>query len=109
MGTLAERDRLVVERFKRLMVERGVPLHGTVLFGSRARGEGEWDSDYDILVVVEHLEEAIHETISRCVWEAGFADCLVIVPVPVTRDEIENSPFRSSLLMQAVRAEGIPV
>jgi len=109
MVMLAERDRLVVERFKRLMVERGVPLHGTVLFGSRARGESEWDSDYDVLVVVEHLEGTTRETITRCAWEAGFDDCLVIVPVVVTRHEIENSPFRSSLLMQAVRAEGIPV
>jgi predicted nucleotidyltransferase len=106
---LAERDRLVVERFKRLMLERGVPLHGTVLFGSRARGESEWDSDYDVLVVVKHLEETTRETISRCAWEAGFDECLVIVPVVVTRDEIENTPFRSSLLMQAVRTEGIPV
>lgn len=38
---LAQQDRLVVERFKDLVLERGVPLHSTVLFGSRARGEGE--------------------------------------------------------------------
>jgi predicted nucleotidyltransferase len=109
IGMLAERDRLVVERFKRRLVERGVPLHSMVLFGSRARGEGEWDSDYDVLVVVECLDRTTRETISKCAWEAGFDDCLVIVPVVVTRDEIENSPFRSSLLIQAVRAEGIPI
>lgn len=106
---VAERDQIVVERFKRLMLERGVPLHSMVLFGSRARGEAEWDSDYDVLVVVERLDRTIRETISTCAWEAGFDDCLVIVPVVVTRDEIENSPFRSSLLMQAVREEGIPI
>jgi uncharacterized protein len=86
-----------------------VPLQSTVLFGSRARGEGEWDSDYDVFVVVERLEGAIRETISRCAWEADFDDCLVIVPIVVTRDDIENSPFRSSLLMQAVRTEGVHV
>jgi Nucleotidyltransferase domain len=42
-----EKDRHVIERFKNLMLERGVPLHRVVLFGSRARGDEEEDSDYD--------------------------------------------------------------
>lgn len=109
MAVLAERDRLVIERFKQLMLERGVPLHSTVLFGSRARGDYEPDSDYDVLVVVAKLDRTIRQTISDCAWEAGFKDCLVIVPVVVTRDEIEYSPFRSSLFMQAVQEDGIPI
>lgn len=109
MSMLAERDRLVIERFKRLMLERGVPLCSTVLFGSRARGDYEPDSDYDVLVVVAKLDHTIRQTISDCAWEAGFKDCLVIVPVVVTRDEIEYSPFRYSLLMQAVQEDGIPI
>jgi predicted nucleotidyltransferase len=102
-------DRWVVERFKRLLLEHDVPLHKVVLFGSRARGDHESDSDYDVLVVVTRLDRTIQRTISRCAWEAGFDDCLLIVPVVVTQDEIEHSAFRSSLLMQAVREEGITV
>lgn len=101
-----EKDRRVVGRFKNLMLERGVPLHSVVLFGSRARGDEDEDSDYDVLVVVEWLDRAIRGIVSRCAWEVGFEDCLLIVPVVVTKDEIEKSPFRSSLLMQAVREEG---
>jgi uncharacterized protein len=106
---LAEHDRLVIERFKKLMLERGVPLDSTVVFGSRARGDHDPDSDYDVLVVVGKLDRTIRQTISDCAWEAGFQDCLVIVPVVVTRDEMEHSPLRSSLLMQAIREEGVPV
>ncbi|MBI3325821.1 MAG: nucleotidyltransferase domain-containing protein [Nitrospinae bacterium] len=91
------------------MLARGIPLHSVVLFGSRARGDHDPDSDYDVLVVVEQLDHAIHKTISRCAWEAGFDDCLLIVPVVVTKDEIEHSPLRSSLLMQAIREEGITI
>ena len=109
MTVLADEDRLVVERFKRLMLERGVPVHSTVLFGSRARGDRNPDSDYDVLVVVGKLDRTIRRTISGCAWEAGFEDCLVIVPVVMTKDEMEHSPLRSSLLMQAVREEGVPV
>ncbi|MBI4489951.1 MAG: nucleotidyltransferase domain-containing protein [Deltaproteobacteria bacterium] len=106
---VAEQDRIVIERFKKLMLERGVPVHSTVLFGSRARGEPNPDSDYDVLVVVEQLDHGIQKKISHCAWEAGFEDCLLIVPVVVTRDEIEHSPFRSSLLMQAIHEEGITI
>jgi predicted nucleotidyltransferase len=106
---IAEQDRVVVERFQKLMLERGVLLHSLTLFGSRARGDHDPDSDYDVLVVVDQLDDAVHKTISHCAWEAGFDDCLLIVPVVVTKDEIENSPFRSSLLMQAVREEGITI
>lgn len=101
-----EKDRRVVERFKNLMRERGVPLHSVVLFGSRARGDDNEDSDYDVLVVVERIDRAIRKTVSRCAWEVGFEDCLLIIPVVVTKEEVENSPFRSSLLMQAVREDG---
>lgn len=106
---LAQQDRAVIGRFKRLMIEQGVPLQSTTLFGSRARGDVEWDSDYDVLVVVERVDAGIRRTISRCAWEAGFPDCLVIVPVIATRHEVENTAFRSSLLMQAVREDGIAV
>jgi len=106
---ISQRDRCIIEQFKRLLHERGVPLYHLILFGSRARGDAVPESDYDVLVVVERISRPIQATISRCAWEAGFDDCLVIVPIVVTKDEIENTPFRSSLLMQAIRDEGVMI
>jgi hypothetical protein len=37
MAEVAERAPLVIERFKRLVLERGVPLHSMVLFGACTR------------------------------------------------------------------------
>lgn len=102
-------DKLVLERFKRSLLERDVPLHSVILFGSRARGDADPDSDYDVLVVVEQLNRSIQDAVSRCAWEVGFKECLLIVPVVVTKEEIEQTPFRSSLLMQAIREEGITI
>ncbi|MBI3249135.1 MAG: nucleotidyltransferase domain-containing protein [Deltaproteobacteria bacterium] len=106
---LAMQDKLLLEHFKNLLLENGIPLQSLVLFGSRARGEAEAESDYDVLVVVERIDRKIRATISRCAWEAGFQDCLVIAPIVVTREDVEQSPFRSSLLMQAIRKEGVTI
>lgn len=106
---LGEADRKLVERFKQLMVERGVPLYKTIVFGSRARGEVETDSDLDVLVIVERLEPALRKAISHCAWEVGFDAGVIIQSVVMTRDQAETGPEQSSLLMLAVKEEGVPV
>ena len=99
----------IVKNFKRLMLERGTPLCKTVMFGSRARGDADPESDLDVLVIVETLNPALRKTIRQCAWEVGFAAGVVIQSVVVTRDQVENGPEQSSLLMLSVRDEGILV
>jgi len=102
-------DKGIAERFKRLLVAHGVPLRRVVVFGSRAREDAEPESDLDVLVLVERRDSAITETIRDCAWEIGFDEGLFIQTVVMTKDEAENSPQRSSLLMLAVHRDGVRV
>lgn len=106
---IKDSDRTLVEQFKRLMIEHGVPLYKTIVFGSRARGDAEPDSDLDVLVLVEHLDPTMRKIISHCAWEVGFEVGILIQTVVMTRDEAEHGPEQSSLLMLALKEEGIPV
>ncbi len=102
-------EKAVLERLKLLISER-LPLHQMVLFGSRARGDAEPDSDFDLLVVLDGpADRSARETVSDCAWEMGLEHGMVIVPIVVSRDEWERGPERYSLLAQAIRAEGLPV
>ena len=106
---LSTSDRAIAEHFKRLLVERGLPVRRFVVFGSRARGDAEADSDLDVLVVMAQRDMAILDAIEECAWEAEFEPGLVIQPVVMTTDEVEHGPQKSSLLMLAVEQEGIAV
>jgi predicted nucleotidyltransferase len=102
-------DRQVVERLKRSFILHGVPLDQTIVFGSRVRGDVDADSDLDVLVLVQYVNPEIRKTVSHCAWEVGFEAGLLIQTVVMTRAEAEDSPEQSSLLMLAVKAEGIVV
>ena len=100
-------EREILERLKALLA-RGTRLHRLFLFGSRARGDADPDSDMDVLVVLaEPVTPEKRRYISECAWEAGFERGIVVVPVAYSRDEWESGPESQSLLAQAVAAEGI--
>jgi predicted nucleotidyltransferase len=106
---ITEADRNLVEEFKRRMGDRGVSFLETIVFGSRARGDADAESDLDILIIVEQQDRQTREQIRRCAWEVGFENGLFIQTIVITRDEMENTPLRSSLLVLAVREEGVRV
>lgn len=76
-------------------------------FGSRARGEAEWDSDFDICVVLERLDAGADQRLSDTAWEVGFAHDRVITVIPFSREEFERGPFSESTLVETIRREGI--
>lgn len=100
------REKHILDTFKVLLVKR-IKLHCLILFGSRARGDADPDSDMDVLVVVDELTKETEDYISDCAWEASFKQGIVMVPIVFSTNEWERSPERSSLLADAIRAEGI--
>ncbi|MFH0728181.1 MAG: nucleotidyltransferase domain-containing protein [Pseudomonadota bacterium] len=103
------KDLMTVNRLKSLL-QRKLKLHQVILFGSRARGDAESDSDMDVLVVLdEPVSRQARKIVSDNAWETGFEAGIVVVPVVVSRDNWENGPNRASLLAIAVREEGLQI
>jgi len=106
---MTDAEKAIVDKFKFLLSKR-VSIYKMILFGSRARGDADQYSDMDIAVILnEPVEEKDTDYVSDCAWEAGFQYGIVVVPVVFTREEWENSPERSSLLVQAAEMEGVMV
>ena len=106
---LNDDDRKIADKLKRLMTARGIDVHEVIVFGSRARGDADSDSDLDVLVLSETLDTGIRKSISRCAWEVGYESGVIIQTVAMTRDQAEDGPERSSLLMLAVAEEGVRI
>ena len=104
---MTARERGIIKRFDALLTER-VGEHELTLFGSRARGDADPDSDMDVLVIVDGpVDRAVRDSVSECAWEACWQEGIVVASVTVSKREWEEGPERESLLAIAVRAEGL--
>ncbi len=105
MGPL---EKTILEQFKTRLRER-LQVYKIILFGSRARGDADPQSDLDVVVLDDGIDASAREYVSDCAWEAGFGHGIVVVPVVFTRTEWESGPERQSLFVRAVETEGVPV
>lgn len=79
------------------------------VFGSRARGNAEPDSDMDVLVVLDCLDREIDKYVSECAWEVGFPAGIVIVPITISYSDLVESPLKESAFIRNVLREGVVV
>lgn len=92
------------------MLQQHVKVHQVILFGSRARGNADAESDMDVLVVVDQpIDREVRNAVSACTWQAGFDAGIVVTAILFTRDEWENGPEYYSPLAEAVRKDGVLV
>lgn len=103
-----DKDLIIARELKRRLSEITKLLDFSV-FGSRARGDAVEGSDMDVFVEVQTLDRNLKERMQDLAWEAGFNNHLVISLLVYTRDELENSPLRSSPIVRAIAREGLRV
>jgi len=78
-------------------------------FGSRARGEATWESDFDIFIVLNEVDQKIDRWIRDIAWEVGFKNERVITTVLLDKVQFEHGPMSESTIVDNVLREGISV
>ncbi|MCU0425929.1 MAG: nucleotidyltransferase domain-containing protein [Candidatus Kapabacteria bacterium] len=88
-----------------LQASFGERLKKVILFGSRARGDADEDSDYDVLVLLENCTKADNETLID-IAVAGLLEFEVALSLfSFAADSLERYPFEP--MFMNIRREGI--
>jgi len=99
-------DKRILDAFSRRVRER-LPDARIWAFGSRVRGNATWESDLDVCVVLNRLEEWAERYIRDVAWEIGFENDRVITTVLLDSVQFEKGPMSESTLVTNILQEGM--
>ena len=105
---LTVRDRNIARLLKK-RIKAVTPINRMVVYGSRARGDAEPDSDLDIYIELPALTPTLRRTISEMAWEVSLDKGVVISPFVAASRDLLSSPLAANPLLFAVKTEGIAV
>ncbi len=110
MVALTQRERNAVNDLaRRLRGRLGDRLSEVRLYGSRARGEGDAESDVDLAVVVsEHSPDVRREVFDEVSAVVLEHDCLLDVHV-LDRAHLDNLHRAGSPYARRLEEEGVPL
>lgn len=83
----------------------GTHLKQVILFGSRARGDGVVDSDYDCLAVLDEVSPAVRDVIDETAGELLYQYNVVFSIFPISEEKHRQQTYNPFLMN--VRREGI--
>jgi hypothetical protein len=107
-GMMNSIDRNIAEKFKRKL-EKIIPVLDFKVYGSRARGDAFPDSDLDVFIKVERIDNEKRRRISETAWEVGYEMDRIISTFVATQDQILNGPLGASAIIYQIEKEGVPV
>ncbi len=102
---LKSKEKEIVQRFKERVTETfGDRLDRVVLFGSRARGDAEPDSDFDFLVTVRTLKKEDRNRVREIASDLSLEyDTVITVLLSPSKDCREDRYF---YLYENIQKEG---
>jgi predicted nucleotidyltransferase len=103
---MSKKDRKILNQFSTRIHERFSDAR-VWAFGSRARGDATWDSDFDVFVVLSEVDQKAERWIRDIAWEVGFENERVITTVLIDKEQFENGPMSESTIVDNILREGI--
>lgn len=77
------------------------------LFGSKARGDSDRESDIDVLIVLEDYDRKSRNAIYDLCYDLSVDFSVVLAPVIYTRKEFESNLTRATTFYQALAREAV--
>jgi len=103
---LSNKDKKFFNQFA-FMVRDKFPAAKVWAYGSRVRGNATVESDLDVCVVVDKLDDESDSAIMEIAWQIGFENDVIISTVTYSKEEFEDGPCSESGLVQNILGYGV--
>ena len=90
-------------------VQKITPIERIIVFGSRARGDADKESDWDVFIQLPELSSYLRKQILEIAWEISLDYGVVISIFLVSTPLLVNSPIGGNPILRVIQREGIPV
>jgi predicted nucleotidyltransferase len=77
------------------------------LYGSKARGIADADSDIDVMIELEELPPTLYDKVFDLVFDINLRHGVFISAVLFGRKELEDGPMSASPLFKAIERDGV--
>ena len=88
-------------------VRKKFPTARIWAFGSRVYATFTEDSDLDVCVVTDTLNETIDLSVMEIAWQVGFEHDLLISTITYSHEEFEHGPCSKSSLIHTILEQGV--
>lgn len=105
--TLADADKALLERCRAAVVQIE-PSAELILYGSRARGEGRQDSDWDLLILIDGPATLkAEDTFRRQIYPIELETGAVLTVLLASRADWQSPLYAAMPLYQNINREGL--
>jgi len=106
LSIFSNKDEKIFSQFA-AEVRKKFPAAKIWAYGSRVRGDATVESDLDVCVVVDKLDDESDSAIMEIAWQIGFENDVIISTVTYSKKEFEAGPCSESGLVQNILIYGI--
>jgi uncharacterized protein len=106
--TLNKNEEQAISELKKALMRK----YGLVdfrVFGSKARGDADPDSDIDVMIELEDYTPEIESAIDDLIFDINLSHDCFISTVMFSRKELEEGPLSESPLYKVISREGIRI
>ena len=110
MLSLTLQEKKATDEFKRRVLQKlGESVTRFCLFGSRARGEGDEESDVDILVLLKEAPTKLRSLVFEIAADIFLEYEIDISPLVMSDSHFLDMKKRERLLTSDIERDGIPL
>jgi predicted nucleotidyltransferase len=97
----------IVQNYLQEVRKAGIRASRAILFGSYAKGEGQADSDIDLLIIAPDFDPHPNRELAARLWRARTVTDSRIEPIAVGEQQWQQND--SSILLEVARREGVEI